>query len=32
MALPGHGHPVARFVAVVLVLLAWVALATLVHG
>jgi hypothetical protein len=32
MSLAAHGHPVARFVAIVLVLLAWVALATLVHG
>ena len=32
MALAPHGHPVVRVVAVVLVLLAWVVLATLVHG
>ena len=32
MALAAHGHPVARYVAIALVLLAWVALATLLHG
>ena len=32
MALAAHGHPVARAVAVILVVLAWIALATLLHG
>lgn len=32
MALTAHGHPVARVAAVVLVVLAWIALSTRLHG
>lgn len=32
MAIAVHGHPVARVIAVILVVLAWIVLATLVHG